>query len=247
MLFIKRLWLRRPRFIGFVGKNRLKGYQRRGLKIMALALVVIILFTFLLSRIRPIIEEVAVWEISNAINYVIYEAINEKIDTGSLDYTELIVFEKDGSGSISALITNTAKINKLQTEIVTRIIELIDEQGLYEIKIPLGNLSGGSFLSGRGPNIPIRIVSLSAVEASFTNDFSSAGINQTRHKIYLNVYVALEFLLPGYTTSNTSLTVEIPVAETVIVGDVPQNYTYFGDSSGTSNDFEAYEKYYITK
>lgn len=246
MLFTKKLrFLRRPRLIGFYGKKRLNRYQRRGLKIIALALVFIIFTTMLASRVRPLVEEVAVWEISNAINYVIYEAINEKIDKGSLDYSELVTLEKDGAGSISALITNTAKINKLQTEIVSRVIELVAEKGLYEIKIPLGNIIGGSFFIGRGIKIPIKIVSLSAVEASFTNDFTTAGINQTRHKIYLKVHVALEFLMTGY-TSGTDITIEIPIAETVIVGDVPENYTYF-EESGNSSDYDMFEKYYITK
>ena len=91
-------------------------------------------------------------------------------------------------------------------------------------------LIGGTVFSGRGPGIPVRIVSVSNVTADFTNEFSSAGINQTRHQIILNIKVDIDMLIPGGTLQDT-VTTSMVIAETVIVGTVPGTYA---DMSGQS-------------
>jgi len=120
-------------------------------------------------------------------------------------------------------------VNRLKTEIVEDVLESLSQINHSELAIPLGNLTGADILSGRGPKVPIRIVPLGVVEANFSNEFVSAGINQTRHQIMMEIHVDVSVLFPGY-SAEKKVTTQICVAETVIVGNVPDSYLNFEDS-----------------
>ena len=104
------------------------------------------------------------------------------------------------------------------------------------LSIPIGTLTGSSLLAGRGPTVKVKMQSVGSTTASFRNTFSSAGINQTRHQILLDVTVSVSILLPGFRTS-TKVSNEISVAETVIVGSVPENYTYFSTAPDEADNY----------
>ena len=108
-------------------------------------------------------------------------------------------------------------------------------------KVIIGTLTGSPLLAGRGPCLHVRMQSVGTATARFDNQFSSSGINQTRHRIILDVDVHVSILLPGLTTY-TKVSNEISVAETVIVGGVPETYTYF---STTPDEIENYADEYI--
>ena len=121
------------------------------------------------------------------------------------------------------------------------ILLRLSEVSTTELSIPIGTLTGSSLLAGRGPAIKVKMQSVGSTTASFRNTFGSAGINQTRHQILLDVQVNMSILLPGFRTS-TKVNNEISVAETVIVGSVPENYTYF---STAPNEIDDYAEDYI--
>ena len=123
------------------------------------------------------------------------------------------------------------------------ILARIDEVSPQELSIPVGSLTGSVLLAGRGPCISVRMESVGSSSASFENEFTSAGINQTKHLIVLNIDVVVSILLPGFSTA-TTISNAVTVAETVIVGSVPDTYTYF---SSTSENFENDVKDYILK
>ena len=110
-----------------------------------------------------------------------------------------------------------------------------------ELSIPIGTLTGSALLAGRGPRIRVRMESVGSSTARFNNQFESAGINQTKHQIILEVDVSVAILLPGFTTA-TKVSTAVTVAETVIVGAVPDTYTYF---STTPDTYEEDLKDYI--
>ena len=89
--------------------------------------------------------------------------------------------------------------------------------------IPLGVLTGIDIISALGPKLPIQVISVASAEGTYRNDFSSAGINQTLHRIYLDITVTAKLLLPGSIVETVVFT-PICVAETVIIGQVPQTY-----------------------
>ena len=201
--------------------SRGRGHPIRGIIIFLVVFAVI--SGIIIARLRPAVAQMADYIVTSVATEKINDAISEKISDGSLDYDDLVILEKDENGEVTALQTNMAKINVLQTEITNVVIQKLSDQMNTEIKVPLGNIIGGTVFSGRGPGIPVRIVSVSNVTADFTNEFSSAGINQTRHQIILNIKVDIDMLIPGGTVQDTVKT-SMVIAETVIVGTVPGTY-----------------------
>ena len=193
------------------------------------------------AQLRPLLESMATTRVSNTVNRIVFEAVNEAIESGEITYDQLISFEKDNDGKITAVHSNMAACNRLQVEILDIILARIDQVSARELSIPVGSLTGSALLAGRGPRIKVRMESVGSSSARFENEFSSAGINQTRHQIFLNVDVYMSILLPGLTTS-TKVSNEVAVAETVIVGGVPDNYTYF---STMPDEISQYAEDYI--
>jgi sporulation protein YunB len=194
---------------------------------MTITVVLLVFAVRLLNaQLRPIISSMALAEVKNHVTKVIDLAINREIVSDELQYSDLIYLDKDAEGRVTALRTNMARINQLQAQLTTAVLHDIEEINSDDLGIPVGSLTGIELFSGRGPRIFVRLLSVGSVKSAFSNTFTSTGINQTRHRILLTVNAEVNILLPGYTVSTT---VETPVnvAETVIVGSVPNNYTYF--------------------
>ena len=183
-------------------------------------------------RMRPLLESLATTRVSNTVNRIIFEAVNEAIQEGDISYEELISLEKDNEGKITAVHSNMAAFNRLQAQILDIILARIDQVSARELSIPIGTLTGSALLAGRGPRISVRMESVGSSSARFENRFDSAGINQTNHQIVLEVDVSVAILLPGFTTA-TTVSTAVTVAETVIVGSVPETYTYFSTAPDT--------------
>lgn len=193
------------------------------------------------AQLRPLLESMATTRVSNTVNRIVFEAVNEAIESGEITYDQLISFEKDNDGKITAVHSNMAACNRLQVEILDIILARIDQVSARELSIPVGSLTGSALLAGRGPRIKVRMESVGSSSARFENEFSSAGINQTNHRIVLHIDVSVAILLPGFTTA-TQVSNAVTVAETVIVGTVPDTYTYF---STTPSTYEEDVKDYI--
>lgn len=193
------------------------------------------------AQLRPLLESMATTRVSNTVNRIVFEAVNEAIESGEITYDQLISFEKDNDGRITAVHSNMAACNRLQVEILDIILARIDQVSARELSIPVGSLTGSALLAGRGPRIKVRMESVGSSSARFENEFSSAGINQTNHRIVLHIDVSVAILLPGFTTA-TQVSNAVTVAETVIVGTVPDTYTYF---STTPSTYEEDVKDYI--
>ena len=185
-------------------------------------------------QMRPILVSLATTRVSNMVNRIVSEAVDEAIDGGNITYSDLITFEKDSEGRIAAIYSNMAAFNRLQSNILDIILARIDQVSARELSIPVGSLTGSVLLAGRGPRISVRMESVGSSSANFENEFTSAGINQTKHQIVLNIDVAVSILLPGFSTA-TTVSNAVTVAETVIVGSVPDTYTYFNSTSEVSD------------
>jgi sporulation protein YunB len=131
------------------------------------------------------------------------------------------------------------EFNRLQSRILDQILERISEVSTHDLSIPLGSLTNLDLLAGRGPLITVKMQSVGSSTARLVNRFTSAGINQTKHQILLNVDVYVSILLPGFTTA-TKVSNSFTVAETVIVGSVPDSYTYFDSDDPLSEDAEQF-------
>ena len=181
------------------------------------------------AQIRPVVTDMAQARTNNAVTRIIDDVVNGTLSAQAVAYSDIVSLQKDDSGRITAMTTSTAKINALRTQIVDAIVEQVNSLDTGELGVPLGNLTGLVTASGRGPLVPVRILSVSAPEAAFRNVFTSAGINQTLHQVVLEVSVPIKLLIPGGTVE-TTVTAQVGVAETVIVGQVPDAYLQFGAS-----------------
>ena len=180
----------------------------------------------LLWHLKPVMTSMATARVSNLVNRIVSAAVNEAVENGDIDYQNFVIFEKDETGHITALRSNVAEVNRMQGQITDEILHRLSEVATSELEIPLGTLTGSALLAGRGPSLFVRMQAVGSASAAFRNQFTAAGINQTRHQIFLDVDVYMSILLPGMKTS-TKVSNEIAVAETVIVGGVPDTYTYF--------------------
>ena len=221
--------------------RRLSGKKRALLLSTFLLAALLSLAVVAMTHLKPVLTSLATARVSNTVNGIVTAAVNETVYSGGVDYDRLISFEKDNEGRITAVKSNMAECNRLQSAIIDEVLEKLSEVTTKELSVPVGTLLGSPFLAGRGPLIRVRMQSVGSSSAHFENAFTSAGINQTKHQILLDVEVYVSILLPGITT-HTTVSNEITVAETVIVGGVPQTYTYF---STTEDKIEDYADEYI--
>lgn len=189
-------------------------------------------------HLRSLLGSLAVTRVSNMVGRVVTEAVSDAVDSGEIRYQDLISLEKNDTGGVAALVSNMAEFNRLQSAITQDILARLGDMSDVDLSIPIGTLTGSALLAGRGPDFSVRMQTTGSCSARFANDFSQAGINQTTHRIMLRVDVFMSVLLPGFRTE-TEVSNTFAVAETVIVGEVPDTYTYF--DSGNPIEEDAYE------
>ena len=185
------------------------------------------MFYGLRSKYRLVIRDLAETSVKNATSDLANDAIAKQIDEGIIQYDRIVYFEKDLDGRITALKTNMSEVNRLKTDILNLINDEILALDTSDIGIPLGSLFLPELFSGKGPSIPVRILSIRNSDASFASSFSQAGINQTLHQVTMIVSVDVAVLVLGQTSSFT-VNSEVVVAETVIVGEVPSTFLQTG-------------------
>ena len=190
-------------------------------------------------QMKQLLTKLAVTRVTNTVNRIVTQAVNDTIDSGEIRYDDLISFEKDNDGKITAVKSNMPEFNRLQSKILNVILERISEVSTRDLSIPLGSLTGANLLAGRGPLVSVRMQSVGSSTAHLENRFVSAGINQTKHQIFLDVDVSVAILLPGFSTA-TQVSNAFTVAETVIVGTVPETYTYFSSAEPLEQDAKEY-------
>lgn len=212
--------------MGKLGRIKRRRHRVLGAVFVAAGILMILgclLFGYYVRRIDPLVEQTALYTVTDAVSLKINRVIQSQIRSGLLDYDALVTMEKDAEGNVTALITNVSAVNLLQAEITTRIIQEISDNFVSELEIPLGTVMDSSLFYGRGPLIPVKLKAVTNVSARFENDFSAAGINQTRHQIRLNVSVQVLVVIPGRELT-APVNTTVVIAETVIVGKVPELY-----------------------
>ena len=163
----------------------------------------------------------------NSTSDLINDAIDRQIESGNIQYDRIVYFEKDLNGRITALKTNMSEVNRLKTDILNLINDEILSLDTSDLGIPLGSLFLPEFLSGRGPEIPVHILSIRNSDGSFESYFTEAGINQTLQQLRMNICVDVAILVLGRSETFT-VTSQVVVAETIIVGQVPDTFLQNG-------------------
>ncbi len=195
--------------------------------IMLIAVVGLVGFFFLRSKYYTVITSLAQTQVTNVTSDLINDAVAQQIASGNIAYDRIVYFEKDLNGRITALKTNIGEVNILKTQTLDIINAQILDAENFDIGVPIGSLFLPEFLSGRGPQLPVRILSIRNSDATFDSNFTHAGINQTLHQLNMCVLVDITILVLGRTVSFTVAS-EVVVAETIIVGDVPDTFLQAG-------------------
>jgi sporulation protein YunB len=195
------------------------------------ALVLIFLLVLLIAAaagglyLRAVTRDIAISDARDAVTLAVNACVSRMISENEYSYDYFVTLEKDELGNIAAIKTNTARINALSSRIMQEIAKAADSESL-NIRIPLGSLLGSNLLMGRGPEIPVQVKMLTSSFVRFDNDLISTGINQSRHVITLIADVDIDIMIP-LTTISTTVETDILIAETVIVGRVPETYVNF--------------------
>lgn len=204
-----------------------RGFHRLLRFMFLIFLLAALLFVFFRVRYHETIRSLAETQVRNSTSDLINDAIDRQIETGNVQYDRIVYFEKDLNGRITALKTNMSEVNRLKTDILNIINDDILALDTSDIGIPLGSLFLSEFFSGRGPSIPVQIISIRNSEASFSSAFSEAGINQTLQQLTMDISVDVAILVLGK-TENFTVSSQVVVAETIIVGQVPDTFFQTG-------------------
>lgn len=206
--------------------------RRRLKRWLILVLVILLAFLVLLEvRVRPTVASIAIVQGKRLCTEAINEAVSEVMNELELSYEKLAETTRAENGSVLEISTNMSNVNKLKTEVSLRIGEKLEDIKSRRIDVPFGTLMGLDLFYMRGPDIPLHITMSGSTETDFISEFESGGINQTVHKLSLTITTDMTVLVPP-ASENTSVTTTVVIAETVIVGDVP-NYSLYGSVKNT--------------
>lgn len=203
---------------------------RRRLSFPVIAFILLIIsFLFLLEAsladtIYAFAEAQARWTATEVIN----KAITEKV-VPNITYTELIKPERNAQDEIVFMQVNMIKVNKITAEAVLAVQESLQQLKKVSFKIPVGQIFGIKLFANLGPKFNLTLLPVGTIEAKISDDFEQAGINQTRHKVYLTVKSTVQVVIP---LASDAITIEtkVPLADAIIVGRVPDTYLNIGGS-----------------
>ena len=200
----------------FVQRNRL----RAALAVLLAAVSVLVLLTRL--HYAPVLAQLAALQLDNQASAAINDAVQDTLTAEEITYDKLVELEKDTQGNVTAVRSNVAGLNRFRTALTARI-----DENLAELGIPVGSVVLPELFSGMGPRLVVRVLAVRTSDAAFRNRFSTVGINQTLHQIFIDIHVTVTILsLAG--TQELAVDVTVLAAETVIVGNVPSTYIGLG-------------------
>lgn len=175
---------------------------------------------------RPVLAAAARYQVRSQVTAAVEQWAARDLQERGVDYSDFVTITRNEAGEITALSADMARLNLLRAELSAHLLERLEDSQL-ELTVPVGSLLPIEPTWARGPELHLRALALGTASAEFESEFTSAGINQTRHRLWLELSVPVTVLLPG---GGEELTVDsrLCVAETVIVGQVPQTWFQTG-------------------
>lgn len=198
----------------------MKRRRFRRARLFLILVLPLLLAALVWLRLAPEVEELAAAQVADEASDEIAEAITEQMEQNDITYGSVVTLEKDGEGKLLALRTDMNTLNRLRNETLRRINDRIAAEDQSALGIPLGSVFLPALFSGRGPRLPVRVLTIRNADAEYSGSFQEAGINQTLHRITLHVALDVTMLSPAG-TKNLRVESEVVVAETVLVGQVP--------------------------
>ena len=214
-------------------------HQRRSIvekkrKLPGKALIAILLLGLLFaalamnSTLKPLIKTLAIGRAESIATIAINDAVTKVLETKQIEYSDLVDISYNADGLVTSIKVNSVEANKLKADLSNAIADSLYHMDRKQITIPLGTMTGIDFLAGRGPKVKLYINLTGSASTDLVSEFSTAGINQVCHQIDLRVDTNLYIIMAGQNTS-TQITSDIVIAETVIVGSIPEIYAGAND------------------
>ncbi len=181
-------------------------------------------FSFFNMKTSPMLREVAQSELESIAFDIVGRTVEDELLRDGADYDDLVHIERNDTGDVTSITTDIKRLNLLKLRVVNRLSDEMFKRTEDNVKIPLGNLTGIDFLTGVGPDVKFRTLWVSSVNGEYRNTFEAAGINQTCHRIMLDFTINVGMMFAGREIG-TDVGLSVCVAETVIVGTVPEFFT----------------------
>lgn len=192
-------------------------------KLVLIAVILVAVLLFADNRMRPAINSISQTYAQNITSSAFNTAVESALSQNNTDYSALVTLQRDSSGKITAIQTDTAEMNRLRAEITSKVQEALGSGEYSNFSVPVGTFTGCDLLMGRGPKITFKLQFESGIKAEYESIFDSAGINQTRHRIMLKINSTVSLIAPWY-NSSTQVQSDFLIAETVLVGSVPDAF-----------------------
>lgn len=209
-------WLRRPQTRGGRGSGVFLPV------FLGLLLAALLIHGFDTS-LRPQLVSLAQAQIQNRLTHIADQAVVKTLSGQEVGYSDLVTLQTAPNGEVTTLATDTLRVNRLRSEILEEIVQQVEALNSHSLGVPLGALTGIDLLSALGPKLPVQVLSVASAEGEYRNEFVGAGINQTHHRLMLDITVTARLVLPGGVVE-TTVSAPVCLAETVIIGQVPQTY-----------------------
>ena len=198
--------------------------RRRPVRTVFFLIFVIVMLTggfwFADYRLKPVVYEIAQARAVQMATDLVNKCVQKQVSEEDVQYQDYVSIHKDNDGRIVMMQANTVKVSRTAADITLAIEKSLEELKTQDIYIPVGQVLGMPLLANYGPKVKIKIMPVGTVKADITDKFEQAGINQTRHKIYLSFRTNVRIIVP-LQTGETEVATTIPLAESIIVGQVP--------------------------
>ena len=203
-------------------KRSKKRRRRTVLYLASVFFFTVCVFTGIQRWIRPTVQTRLIYQAKTYAVAALEETVRQELEQMDLSYGRLVRVSRE-EGRVVSLETDTVLLNQIKSRITQAAVRKMEKLSDYRLTVPLGSVSGIDLFSGKGPKVRFLLQPQTAVESQILQQFQSAGVNQTQHRIYLQLDVEIEALIPGF-SAKTSVQTQVELAQTVIVGEVPQFY-----------------------
>ena len=187
--------------------------------------IIIVLASFIILadlRLKASILDIAESQAQLKVMELVNQAVTDKI-VAQTDYRDIVYIHKDEKGRIEMLQANTVKLNQIMAQTINEVIRSMSNLESQNVSVPLGQVTGSIFLAGYGPRVKVNIIPAKQVSVDVENKFEQAGINQTRHMVYFKINTMIKIAVP-LVNKNINVATTVPLADTIIVGAVPDTY-----------------------
>lgn len=208
---------------GMMKKYDRQARRRRFFRRLKWLVVTLALGAVLLERnFKPMVFSLAEARSAAMASQVLSGALAEAIGDG-IGYDDLMNVRMDQSGQVALLSANTMRMNQLADRAGQAALRRLNNMSSERVTVPLGAALGMTLFAGSGPGVPVSIVPIGSIYTDFATEFEACGINQTRHKVYLQVTASIRIVIPTG-AKTTQVSANMLVAESIIVGRVPEGF-----------------------